>query len=352
MIGDPKQTESAKILMITPYHQSQRGNSITTARIRTGLAAAYGYHIDLVSLENPHWRELLAKAITDCKYGLLHGFNAWRLGQLLQACPIADKIPFILTTTGTDIHHYLFNEQRAAVEYAMQAARKIILFNDSFRSSILQTLPQMEDKIVVIPQGVHLDPITPRRRPDLGFTSENIIFLLPSGLRPIKNISLAIEALSRLHSDYPQVRLVIIGGILDSAYGTILLKQINTLDWITYLGEVPHQQMGSIMALGDVVLNTSLSEGQPQAALEAMSLGLPAIFTAVPGNLNLIQNGVEGFYVQDEEELHARAQHLLENEALRKSMGLKAKELILKCYKPEDEIKAYKEIYQLFINPY
>ncbi len=348
MIGLQNNSEAAKTLMITPYHQTQRGNSITAERIRSGLTAR-GYRIDLISLEDPSGMEMLGKAKVDPHYQLIHGFHAWHMGKVLKSYPFQDSMPIILTTTGTDIHYYLNNEQRTVVEFALRAAHRIILFNDSFRAGILEILPQLENKLTVIPQGVWLGQSSPRSRSDWGFTGDDIIFLLPSGLRPVKNIGLALDGLSRLHSDYPQIKLIIIGSVQDPEYGSVMLKQIEALPWITYFGEVPHQEIGAIMAIGDIVLNTSLSEGQPQAALEAMSLGLPAILTAVPGNLYLIQNGMEGFYVRDEDEFYRSARQLVEDEALRTYMGRNCQKLVSQRFNPEDEIIAYENIYNLFL---
>ena len=122
-----------------------------------------------------------------------------------------------------------------------------------------------------------------------------------------------------MQPEFPAIRLVIIGAVIDPAYAAQIRNRIQALPWVTYLGEIPHQAMSGILALGDIVLNTSDSEGQPQGALEAMSLAKPTLMTAVPGNLNLITDGVEGFYVRDEADLIRSARILLEDPALRKN---------------------------------
>lgn len=77
------------------------------------------------------------------------------------------------------------------------------------------------------------------------------------------------------------------------------MGQIQYSPRTAYLGEIDHRAISGLYAAADLVLNTSLAEGQPQAALEGMSLGLPAIMTAVTGNLGIMTGGREGFYVRD-----------------------------------------------------
>lgn len=341
-----------KVLMIGPFNKAQRGNSITAARLHRGLAER-GYDIEWLSMDEEQWQYRLGLGLAESEYGLLHGLHAWHLAQVLQAFPPAVQLPIILTTTGTDIHLDLYNGRRAMVIGAMEAAAKIIVFHEDLQQLVTREHPRAADKLVTIPQAVSIPAVSPSHRQDWGFAPEEVVFLLPSGLRPVKNISLAIDALTRLQPLYPCLRLVIVGANLDPDYGLPLLERIRTLPWVSYLGEIPHEQMGTLLALGDVVLNTSHSEGQPQAVLEAMSLGLPCIMMAVPGNLNIIANGKEGFYVKDEQELCRAAQQLLEDQGLRGEMGIQAQTLVSSRYRLEQEIDAYDELYRhlLFAQP-
>ncbi|NLV22559.1 MAG: hypothetical protein GXY49_11325, partial [Syntrophomonadaceae bacterium] len=94
---DPK-----RILMISPFKHSQRGNSITSLRLQTGLEKR-GFVIDLVSLED---RDALIKVQTklaENSYALIHAFHARHWGILLQKLPPLRELPIILTTTGTDL---------------------------------------------------------------------------------------------------------------------------------------------------------------------------------------------------------------------------------------------------------
>jgi glycosyltransferase involved in cell wall biosynthesis len=334
-----------KVIMITPFKNSQRGNSVTTARLQSFLKAR-GFNIDCFSLEDSDWLRQLQSALKANRYSIVHGFHALHFGRVIQAVPILRKLPLILTTTGTDINLDLPGPNRVGVLDAMQAAHKIVIFNEDFRRVILTQYPEGNQKLVTIPQGVFLESGYEKVRADLGLSSDQIVFLLPCGLRPVKNIDLAIDALSILQPDYPQIHLLIIGAVVDEAYSRSLLERIHNLPWISYHGEVPHAEMRSLLALGDVVLNTSFSEGQPQAALEAMSLGKPCILSAVPGNLNVLKSGREGFYIQDKYGLAASARRMIEYPQIREEMGKNARRLVEQKFKLERELDDYSCLYE------
>jgi len=275
---------------------------------------------------------------------------------VLAAAPEIKQFPLLLTTTGTDLNYYLRakGDEASLVCNAFQAAHKIVVFHEKFSETIQGFYPELATKLITIPQGVYLPEdksrdlrrVKHRQRRDLGLTEEDIVFILPSGLRRIKNIDLAINALEKVYADFPQVRLVILGAMIEADYSRYLRQRINQLEWVSYLGEVPHKEVKSILALGDIVLNTSDSEGQPQGALEAMSLGKPAILSAVPGNLNLIQSGIEGFYIQSENELIEVAKTLINNPNLRKQMGAAARRLVETGFSVKKELAAYSELYR------
>ncbi len=336
------------VLLITPYHRSQRGNSQTTARLQMFLSAR-GFKVDVLSLEENNWHQRLQLSLDQSQYALVHGFHALHFGQVIKKVPQIRELPMLLTTTGTDIHYDLQGEKQNVVMEAMQAVDKIVVFNAEFNADLRVRHPELSDKLVTIPQGVFLETGPERTRAELGLSPDDVVFLLPSGLRPVKNLELAIQALSQVQPTHPELRLLIIGAAIEEHYCRRIIDLLNGRDWVKYLGEIPHAEMRSILTLGDVVLNTSTSEGQPQGALEAMSLGKPCILTAVPGNLNIIKHGVEGFYVNSAAELATAAEALLADPAQIKKLGENAQQLVQSRFSLKQEIDAYSQIYNEYL---
>ncbi|KAF1084723.1 Alpha-monoglucosyldiacylglycerol synthase [Sporotomaculum syntrophicum] len=333
-----------RILMVTPYLHSQRGNSVTATRLFTGLRRK-GYAIDLISMDEPDWEFQLDCCFDINCYSLVHGYHARQFSRVVNH-PLIKNIPILLTTTGTDINCDLLGPLSKQTLETMFLASKIVVFNPHLGKQITAIEPRLQSRQVVIPQGVELPSAPLVTRHQLGLSLYETVFVLPSGLRPIKNIDLALDGLEIVYQQYPHLRLLIVGAAIDVNYTAHLKSRLSTLNWAHYFGEIPHQKMKGILQIADIVLNTSHAEGQPQGALEAMYLGKPCILTAVPGNLDIIMNGIQGYYINSPAELAAAALKLIQNPSLRYAMGNQARQLITKKYAVELEINAYDRLYK------
>jgi len=255
-------------------------------------------------------------------------------------------LPLVLTMTGTDINFDLWGAHREVVLQGMRKVQRIVVFNQDFLSTLALAYPEFQDKLHSIPQGIQLEAALPIGRQQLGLQESDFVFVLPSGLRRVKNIELALDALSHLWQENKQIRLLVLGTAIEENYSKMILKRINNLPWVTYLGEIPHDQVKAYYQQGDVVLNTSLAEGQPQAALEVMSLAKPVILTTVPGNLGIIQDGVHGFYARNQAEIQEAGRKLILNHKLKENMGQAAAQLVQQEFTAQNEFNAYAVLYR------
>ena len=103
-----------------------------------------------------------------------------------------------------------------------------------------------------------------------------------------------------------------------------------------------------ILNAADVFVFPSFHEGLPVSALEAMAAGLPIICSEIRGNVDIINDGDNGFLFNPYEpmSLKDKLQLLWDDKVLRESMGAKNKEII-KNYSLEAVTKELKQIYQL-----
>lgn len=337
-----------RVLMISPFKHSQRGNSITSLRIKTGLEKR-GYNIDLISLEDQQASLQIKRKLVEHGYSLFHAFHARYLGKVLEDIPALQALPILLTTTGTDLHVDLPN-QDPLVQKGLLAAQKIVLFHQDFKPLISRPYPQLRSRLTVIPQGIYLQNVSRETFLMVDFQPDDFVFYFPSGLRPIKNFELVLNGLEKIKPDYPQLKLVIIGAVIDPHYSREVLARIKALPWITYLGEIPNTEVSSVIHHCHAVINSSHFEGQPQGALEAMQLGLPAILTAVPGNLGIIKDGREGYYVSNEAEFAQAARNLMDHPSRAKAMGAAARQLTEKNFSLLRELQAYDDLYRQLID--
>ena len=68
--------------------------------------------------------------------------------------------------------------------------------------------------------------------------------------------------------------------------------QLGIREFIRFLGS--RQDVNQILGGSDFAVNTSDSEGLSNSILEAMRAGLPIVASNVPGNRDLLENGING----------------------------------------------------------
>tara|TARA_B100001778_G_scaffold333971_1_gene343842 strand:- start:624 stop:1622 length:999 start_codon:yes stop_codon:yes gene_type:complete len=94
-----------------------------------------------------------------------------------------------------------------------------------------------------------------------------------------------------------------------------------------------------------VFLNTSTISPVPTSLLEAMSCGSAVVSTATCMIPEIIDNGVNGFISNDEEELKSYIKTLLEDDELRSKMGAVARETIVNNFSEEKFINNWNKTF-------
>jgi len=88
------------------------------------------------------------------------------------------------------------------------------------------------------------------------------------------------------------------------------------------------------IAQSDLLWHLSLHEGLPRAVVQALATGIPAIGFALDGTPEASINGETGYTTaaEDVNAVTARTLELFQNDDLRRSMGAKGKEKVLKQF--------------------
>lgn len=327
---------SMKIVLAAPNYPQPRGNTVTVRRIAANLEKL-GVQTEIVSATGENRARSLPQA------DLVHGFHAYYFHQFMQQLENPPDV-YIITMTGTDLNVDLFDpEKRAGVLEALAGAKAIHVFDEAAKGILLKEAPQFADKVFPIRQGASgFSPDAPPLSKEPG----TFLFVLPAGIRRVKNIPSAISALAKLHRKFPQLRLWLVGPVLEEAEADAVLGLVQKhAGWLRYIGELPHAHMGAVYGNADVVLNTSLSEGQPAAILEAMGHGLPVLVSNVPGNSGMVENGKTGYLYNDEGEFLEYAAELINNGEARQRIGRQAKQYAADQHSAIREAEALREIY-------
>lgn len=265
---------------------------------------------------------------------LIHALHAVRAGTRALQLARGVGAPLVVTLTGTDM-----GAAAAELSEVLQAADAVVVYHEAARAELRGRLPALTTPVEVIPPGV---PLPPTARPPRG---DALVFLLPGGIRPVKDPLFALEPLRRLHASLPQVRFVLCGPVRDADFGAGVLARLDAIPWARYAGEVPHDEMAEMYADAAVVLNTSRSEGLANAVLEAMACGRAVLASDIPGNRAAIRHGVDGLLYRDAGDFLACSARLAAEPELRRRLGASARRAVAQRFSPAAEGQAHDRLY-------
>lgn len=205
-------------------------------------------------------------------------------------------------------------------------------------------------KIEIIPNGVkpHEYERLPGKRPgDASFHVGAVVRVVP-----IKDIKTMILSFARIKREVPHAVFTIMGPYdEDPDYYMECVELVRMLDVrdVTFTGSVDvKQRLGGM----DVIVLSSISEGQPLAVLEAMAAGKPVVATDVGSCRELLHGMHEedehaGFVVpvMNDEEIARAVIALSRNEPLRMRMGRIGRERVAAHYTHERFISRYEALY-------
>jgi len=110
-------------------------------------------------------------------------------------------------------------------------------------------------------------------------------------------------------------------------------------------------EMPRFLSDGQLFLSTSVTENQPCAALEAMSMELPVVGFRTSGMPEVVEDGKTGFLVDldDTKAMIEKINLLLDDESLRREMGRNAREFVVNNFSYYATLDIYLDYFKLYL---
>lgn len=237
----------------------------------------------------------------------------------------------------------------------MRRARLVMGSGRALLDAARAVVPGLDGRVLLVPKGVSL----PRRgaRFDLrraaGLRRDAIVFLLPAGLRPVKDPLFALESLARLRRRDPRVAFVHAGEALVEEVAEALRDWERREPWVRSFGPIPFARMAAAYAGASVVLNTSRSEGMANVPFEAMLAGRAVLAPDIPANREAVRHGKTGLLYRagDPGSFLRAAGRLAADPALRRRLGAAGRREVLASCTPAAEARAVAAAYRRAISP-
>lgn len=235
--------------------------------------------------------------------------------------------PLVITLRGSDIN--IFGKKpifQYLVKYALKKATRIITVSNNLKYEAIK-LGAREDRISVIPSGIDTNKFRPMDKQRLMTKlrlPDGFIILFAGNLVKLKGIDKLLRISVNLSKEF-DFHLLIAGDGPEMKNLEELANRLG-LSNILFKGMISYQDMPFYMAASDILVLPSESEGLPGCVQEAMACGMPTVASNVGGLPDIITNGVNGYLVNNEEEMEERLRLMMSSPSLMASMGANALE--------------------------
>ncbi|MGN6605324.1 MAG: glycosyltransferase family 4 protein [Ginsengibacter sp.] len=248
------------------------------------------------------YRDLLKKVNVD-KINKVHAHFLFSDGAVALKLKRAKGIPYIVAVRNTDVNiffKYLVHLRKAGIEILREADR-IIFVTPSYQELLFKRyIPKtmhdkLSEKISVIPNGV--EPFwlnnTPKRERRIG---SDLKILYVGDFSRNKNLLLLITCIEKLNREGFNYKLTLVGGG-GNGEREVIEKVASSNSG--YLKIIPHvtdrETLRKIYQEHDIFVMVSQKETFGVVYLEALSQGLPIIYTKGQGIDGYFNNGKVGY---------------------------------------------------------
>jgi glycosyltransferase involved in cell wall biosynthesis len=156
-------------------------------------------------------------------------------------------------------------------------------------------------KTVIVPLGLDLDPLlelpldSRGMRDAFGIAADDVVVGYAGRMVPVKDLETLLRAFARACDRSPKLQLLLAGDGPERPHLESLAQELGIAGrtrFIGWVGDLP-----AFYSALDLFALSSVNEGTPVAAIEAMAAARPIVATAVGGVPDVIEHGVSGWLV-------------------------------------------------------
>ena len=213
---------------------------------------------------------------------------------------------------------------------------RIIVNSKSICDLLVRREGVPEQKIHVIHNAIDADRFSEANAvqdaPSFASEDSKLVAVVANMYSPVKGHATLVAAAKHVYLHAPHVLFVLIGDGTERPKIEQQVKEAGLEKNFLFLGS--REDIPQLLAACDLFVLPSESEGMPNALLEAMAAGLPAIATSVGGVPEVIEHNVTGLLVSPCEPaaLSKAILSLLNNEDLRHRLARAGRERVVRHF--------------------
>lgn len=255
-------------------------------------------------------------------------------------------------------HGYTWPDLRARVynqldRWSLRRPRRIVTVSKPFAEEIARHgAPRGRIEIVhnaIAPTwaaAARLPEARTALRMDLGIDPDRTVILLVGRFSREKDHLTLLEAARSLAQRGLNPQLLLVGDGPDRPIIEAAIPRLNLEGRVTLTGQVPSAE--PYYGAADIAVLSSLSEGSPNALLEAMAAGVPVAATAVGGIPEIVTDRVNALLIppRDTSAMTEALGTLIQDSALADRLAEAARRHVLAHHTPEARVRRLIGIYQ------
>jgi alpha-1,3-rhamnosyl/mannosyltransferase len=234
--------------------------------------------------------------------------------------------------------------------HAVRDARFVLTDSEFTRQDILRLFRIRADKVIAVHLGISKEfRILPKKKKEefrirKGLVRPYVLFV--GNPKPHKGIVTLRRAFFRIAPMFPEVDLVMAGGILPGHSGEAAIIQIAGMSKrVKMLGQVPDSDLIGLYNCAEILVMPSLYEGFGLPALEAMACGTSVIVSDAGSLPEIVGDAALIFEAGNPDSLADSIDSLLRNRHLRTDMIERGKRQVRK-YSWKETARKTLEVYE------
>jgi glycosyltransferase involved in cell wall biosynthesis len=302
------------------------------------LAAIFGHDRPAILLSLDHHDAVFWGALASRYAGIrhrvlaVHSMGLWGTGKSFSR---SDRLML-----GT--YHRIIALANAHADYLAErekiARKKLCVINNGVDTSRFHPVNSEAERdairdVLVLPRGI-------------------FIVAIIAALRPEKDHEMLLAAVSRMLKIRSDFIVLIVGEGAEAGKLHAMARELSLGSNVRFLGR--RSDVSVLLSASDasVLCSHPIVETFPLVVLEAMASGLPVVASDVGAVREMLADGEEGLIIPpgDAEALAGRLLMLAEKPELRKRIGARARERVIRDFSEETMVKRYADLLRMLVH--
>lgn len=302
-------------------------------------------------------RAVLRRLILDEKVNLVHTHQTTLIPTIVPWVWSQRKIVICATRHIMNDH----NKKNFFHSLVYQRLDALVVMSEALKWNILNTHNLKERQVKVIHLGLDFAEFDPRRvsgeaqRAEWGADKETIVIGMVGRIDPAKGQDAFIKAAAGLNKydlKNSKIRFVLVGEETRGSSGEYveelkaLVKTLHLEDKIVFAGF--KESIPEVMRAFDIFVMPSRQEAFGLVAIEAMAMECPIIISRGGSSTEIVGAQEFGLLIRadDAYDLQSKLKYLLDHPSLRRQMGKRAREHVMKNYDQSVRLQKTLELYE------